>query len=138
MAAQGRTVATIPAKNRDSALGRGEMLFVPSYESPALKAQALKELRLEAFNTHLYPGLRGAIHDALGSVAAGKRSTCQVVFSDGSATLGTLEVKNENEAVLETGPYTTAAGTRVPAKEWLVALSQDEDGIQRFRIRAKT
>jgi len=72
--------------------------------------------------------------------AAGRaeKTTCQINFSDGSMTLGTLEAGKGSEATLETNPYMTAAGTKIPAKRWRVEFSKDEKGRKHFRVRAKS
>ncbi|WP_193371101.1 hypothetical protein [Pelagibius marinus] len=94
----------------------------------------MRELRLEAVHTHLYPGLTGSLHGALPK--DGQGATCEVAFSDGSQALGTLVMENGTQGVLETGPYTTAAGTGIPAKRWRVDFS-DTESAPEFRVRAK-
>lgn len=94
----------------------------------------MQELRLEAVHTHLYPGLRGSLYGALPGTT--KAATCEVAFSDGSVALGSLAMESGNEGVLETGPYTTAAGTKIPAKRWRVDFD-DAEGSPGFRVRAK-
>lgn len=74
---------------------------------------------------------------ALPSAEGGNASTCQVTFSDGSAALGTLMVGSGTEGVLETDPYTTAAGTKIPAKTWRLELSLGNEGNRSFRVREK-
>ncbi len=94
----------------------------------------MQELRLEAVHSHLYPGLRGSLHGALPK--RGRDATCEVAFSDGAQALATLVMESDTEGVLETGPYTTAAGTKIPAKRWRVDFTDRED-TPGFRVRAK-
>ena len=94
----------------------------------------MQELRLEAVHTHLYPGLRGSLYGALPGKP--KATTCEVAFSDGAVALGSLVMESDREGVLETGPYTTAAGTKIPAKRWRVEFNGSES-TPGFRVRAK-
>jgi hypothetical protein len=95
----------------------------------------VQELRLEAVHTHLYPGLRGSLYGALPGAATA--ATCEVAFSDGSVALGSLVMESGDEGVLETGPYTTAAGTEIAAKKWRLDITEAVKGPRPFRIRAK-
>ena len=99
----------------------------------------MTELRLDAHHTHLYPGARGTLCGTL--PARCKGVTCEVAFSDGAVTLGTLAVENGAEAILETGPYATAAGNDIPAKTWRLEITGDAEdaaaGRCPFRVRAK-
>ena len=95
----------------------------------------MNELRLEAAHTHLYPGLEGSVLGAL--PAADEAATCQVTFSDGAMALGSLTVTQATEAILETDPYATAAGTTIPAKQWRLSLCREDEGPLRFRVRAR-
>lgn len=97
----------------------------------------MRDLRLEAAHTHLYPSLKGRVFGALPSAADQKASTCQVAFSDGAMALGTLETRSESDAVLETDRYTTAAGTSIPAKRWRLQICHGGDGRCCFRVREK-
>ena len=97
----------------------------------------MRELLLEARHTHLYPGLRGTVFGRLASPTGGEASTCQIAFSDGSMALGRLEDGGESDCILETDPYTTAAGTEVPAKKWRIALNHGDGGAGRFRVLAR-
>lgn len=95
------------------------------------------ELRLECRHTHLYPGHRGSVHGRLPVARGAEGATCQVEFSDGSMALGALEVRSDTEAVLETGPYITAAGTPIPPKRWRIEVSRGADGLRHFKVRTK-
>lgn len=78
-------------------------------------------LELEAANTHLYPGAKGAIL----SGAAGNGPVA-LRFADGALATGTLAGDT-----LWVRPYTTAAGTDIPARTWRVTI-----GANCFRITA--
>lgn len=93
-----------------------------------------RELRLEAQHTHLYPGARGRLHGSPPGAGAG---TCEVAFSDGSLALGSLKMEGPNVAVLETGPYITAAGTAIPVKKWGLEVGEAKNGARPFRVRKK-
>ena len=97
----------------------------------------MNELRLEAPHTHLYPGLVGNLVGAIPAASAGQAAPCQVAFSDGTMALGSLTVTEATDAVLDAGPYMTAAGTKIPRKRWRIALSRDNGRAVRFRVRAK-
>lgn len=94
----------------------------------------MQELRLEAVHSQLYAGLRGSLYGTLPGTP--DAATCEVAFSDGSVALASLVMEGGNEGVLETGPYTTAAGTKIPAKKWRVDFN-DTEGAPGFRVRAK-
>ena len=89
-------------------------------------------LVLRAGASHLYPGAAGT---ARGSLPGGS-ALCLVEFADGAATGGTLDPA-EGGHVLATDPYTTAHGTRIPAKRWLIALGGDP-AERRFRVLRRT
>lgn len=95
----------------------------------------MQYLRLDAAHSHLYPGARGRLSGSLPD--DGKNAPCQVVFSDGAMTLGALAMESDGAAVLETGPYTTAAGTGIPAKRWRLEIGAHTDGPRPFRVRDK-
>ena len=80
----------------------------------------MTELRLDAHHTHLYPGARGTLRGALPE--GGEEATCEVAFSDGAVALGTLTMEQATAAVLETGPYATAAGSD-PRNRWNASVS---------------
>ncbi len=86
---------------------------------------------LQAGGSHLYPGARGT--------AAGLPPTpggpCLVEFADGAAAHATLAVEGDH-LVLALAPYTTARGTRVPARRWLVEITAGAAGT-RFRVVAR-
>lgn len=85
-------------------------------------------------HSHLYPGARGSLQGTLPNAAA---ETCEVAFSDGSVALGSLAMERSDAAVLETGPYTTAAGTEIPAKKWGLEIGPEKNGARPFRVRRK-
>ena len=70
---------------------------------------------LRATHSHLYPGARGRLDGPMPPGSA----PCLVEFADGSAAHGTL-MPEADGTVLATDPYTTACGTRIPAKRWLI------------------
>ena len=50
------------------------------------------------------------------------------VFEDGSTTSAECEAgSNEHELVVHVKPYTTQAGTPIPAKTWLVTRATEKD-----------
>ena len=79
---------------------------------------------LRAGGSHLYPGARGMLE---GTLPAGE-TACLVEFADGSAAIGRLAPEGV-ALILETGPYTTARGTPIPAKRWRIAA-----GTGAFRV----
>ncbi len=99
------------------------------------EGRSARELQLEASHTHLYPGARGIVSGAL--PAGDQAVVCEVAFSDGSVALGSLALSQKTEGLLETGPYTTAAGSEIPTKRWRLEISGDAAGPRRFRVRAK-
>lgn len=95
----------------------------------------MQDLRLDAAHSHLYPGARGRLSGSLPD--DGKNAPCQVIFSDGAMTLGALAMESDGAAVLETGPYTTAAGSDIPAKRWRLEIAVQAADPRPFRVRAK-
>lgn len=95
----------------------------------------MQDLRLDAAHSHLYPGARGQVSGSLPD--GGKKAPCQVAFADGAMALATLVMASDGAAVLETGPYTTAAGTEVPAKRWRLEIGERTADPRPFRVRAK-
>lgn len=93
------------------------------------------EIVFEASHTHLYPGHEGKVAgtESVSSIPAD--TTCRVDFADGSVTFGSLTRAGGNWT-LDTGPYTTAAGTDMPAKRWRVDIRQESHGLT-FRVRRK-
>ena len=85
-------------------------------------------LVLRAGSSHLYPGAAGTAHGALPHGA----EPCLVEFADGAATLATL-TPGEDRHVLATEPYTTARGTRIPAKRWVIAVTGGNPELS-FRV----
>lgn len=83
-------------------------------------------LVLRATGSHLYPGARGHIEGPMPAALAPR--PCLVEFADGAAAHATLRLR-QGEALLATEPYTTARGTRIPAKRWAIAL-----GARGFRV----
>lgn len=90
---------------------------------------------LEATHTHLYPGHRGRISDVarIGDIEANR--DCVVEFADGSAAAATIS-QSAKDWRLRVGAYRTAAGTEIPAKNWLMRVDEDGDRLK-FRILAK-
>ncbi|HUF87881.1 MAG TPA: hypothetical protein VMM59_10915 [Thermohalobaculum sp.] len=84
-------------------------------------------LVLRAGASHLYPGARGSLEGAL----AAARTPCLVAFADGAAATATLAPRGD-ALILATAPYTTARGTGIAAKRWLVELN-----AQGFRVRRR-
>jgi hypothetical protein len=84
------------------------------------------DLVLTAGGSHLYPGAKGSVRGETG------HGSCLVEFADGSAALGRLTAGG-GRIELEIGPYTTARGTRIPAKRWAVGIS-GVGAERRFRI----
>ena len=76
-------------------------------------------LHLFATGSHLYPGATGT--------ASGQGPEVVIDFADLSRTTATLTGDR-----LDTLPYETSAGTRVPAKAWHLTL-----GGGRFRIEGR-
>ena len=72
---------------------------------------------LRAAGSHLYPGATGTAA-GLGAEAEGP---CLVELADGAAAPGTLEAGPDG-LVLTTAPYTTARGTVIRAKRWLIEV----------------
>ena len=73
----------------------------------------------------------------MGRPAAADDTVCQVAFSDGSMALGSLVVRSDGEAILESGAYKTAAGTNIPAKRWRIEFAEDDAGVTNFKVRDK-
>lgn len=95
----------------------------------------MTEVRLVlcAAGSHLYPGARGtASGEAPPAESPPAETPCLVEFADGAATPATL-APAAGGCLLATAPYTTARGTRIPAKRWLVSLAPGTDG-PRFRV----
>jgi hypothetical protein len=90
---------------------------------------------LRATHTHLYPGHRGTIAGLTDLIDLPSDGDCLVEFSDGSVTPARI-TPSANHWQLETGAYTTAAGTAIAEKRWLVDLSESEDRVE-FRIVRK-
>ena len=90
---------------------------------------------LEASHTHLYPGHRGKISGVARVADIGTRRACLVEFVDGSAAVASI-VESGSEWRLRVDAYSTAAGTRIAARHWLVRVEEDTDGLN-FRILAK-
>lgn len=95
------------------------------------------ELVFEASHTHLYPGHEGAVRGEPFSAAENESRTCSILFSDGVVVLATAVSLGNGAWRLDVGPYTTGAGTSIPAKSWAVGIAAAEDGRSRFRIRGK-
>ena len=95
------------------------------------------ELVFEASHTHLYPGHEGVVRGAPFSAVENERRDCSILFSDGVAVLATAVSLGNGAWRLDVGPYTTAAGTPIPAKSWAVDIDATEDDRPRFRIRRK-
>lgn len=93
------------------------------------------ETVIEAGHTHFYPGHEGWI---AGDAPAreGKATAVRIAFGDGVMAAGTLGPAGDSWE-LDVAPYTTAAGTAIPAKRWRVALRPEADGRTRFRIERK-
>lgn len=79
---------------------------------------------LAVAGSHLYPGARGVVR------GPGTEGPCLIEFADGSAAIG--ELGGGIAMALDIRPYTTARGTRIPAKCWKVAVSAG-----RFRVLAR-
>lgn len=94
------------------------------------------EIVLEASHTHLYPGHEGKVAGVGTVPAMPAGATCRIDFADGSVALGSLTHERGDDWTLEVSPYTTAAGTPMPAKRWRLGLRQEEDRVA-FRIRRK-
>ena len=83
-------------------------------------------IELEADHSHLYPGATGCVL----SGDPGKGGAAVVRFADGGAAEGTLA-----GGLLRLAPYTTAAGTRIGARGWQLAVGTPAPG--RFRVTAR-
>lgn len=88
-------------------------------------------LVIEIDATHLYPGAIGRCHDAL--PAGGGRRDGIIVFSDTATSSAVLALGRETR--LDVGAYTTAAGARIAAKQWLVTLTQTSELVQLRVVR---
>ncbi len=73
-------------------------------------------LKLAVADTHLYPGCRATLEQLDDEARHSSDEPVSLVFSDGAMAAGTLA-----DAVLSVEPYTTAAGTAIAAKAWVVA-----------------
>ncbi|QCO19387.1 hypothetical protein D3869_29485 (plasmid) [Azospirillum brasilense] len=94
-------------------------------------------ITLEAGGTHLYVGARGTVRDGrLSAAPSVKPPPCMVVFSDGVFTAGTLTPRGGTEWQLAVDGYTTARGTAIPAKRWLVEMTCI-GGTLSFQAKAK-
>ena len=87
---------------------------------------------LEATHTHLYPGHRGKISGLAQTTDLQAGDDCLVEFSDGSVTPARIS-KTEDGWQLHTGAYSSAAGTDITEKYWLVYLEEDGGHVE-FRI----
>lgn len=94
------------------------------------------EIVLEASHTHLYPGHEGRVAGVSGIAAMPDGAPCRVDFADGSVAFGTLARDGAENWTLEVGPYTTAAGTAMPAKRWRIGLQPAGEGLE-FRVRGR-
>lgn len=83
---------------------------------------------LRAAGSHLYPGAKGTVS----ALPPDRRGPCLVEFADGAAATATL-VAEDDRRVLAAAAYTTARGTRIPAKRWLIAFDGAPPAA-RFRI----
>ncbi|AWJ87904.1 hypothetical protein TSH58p_30860 (plasmid) [Azospirillum sp. TSH58] len=94
-------------------------------------------ITLEAGGTHLHVGARGTVRDGrLSAAPFGRPSPCLVVFSDGAFAAGTLTPQGGTEWRLAVDGYTTARGTAIPAKRWLVEMA-GIGGTLSFRAKAR-
>lgn len=94
-------------------------------------------ITLEARGTHLHVGARGTVRDGhLSADPSVKASPCIVVFADGTFTAGTLTPHGGTEWRLAVDGHTTARGTAIPAKRWLIAMTC-AGGALSFRTKAK-
>jgi hypothetical protein len=95
-------------------------------------------LLLEATHTHFYPGHVGAI---FGNVPrSGEAGTIQtrVKFSDGVTVEAILSPTDRDGTwLLEVGPYTTAAKSRIPGKTWEVQVRMAGQPQAAFRVIRK-
>jgi hypothetical protein len=87
----------------------------------------------EAEHTHLYPGHEGWL---AGAAPTGTGASSLIALSDGVMVGGVLTRADSGRWELGVDPYSTAAGTAIPAKRWQVAF-REEDGRTRFRIERK-
>jgi hypothetical protein len=71
------------------------------------------------------------------SAAKNESGDCSILFSDGVAVLATAVSLGDGACRLDVGPYTTGAGTPIPAKSWVVDIAPMEGDRSRFRIRKK-
>lgn len=90
---------------------------------------------LQATNTHFYPGHRGTICGVQRIADLETERDAMVEFSDGSAASARI-IDTPTDWRLQVDAYLTAAGTEIPAKNWLVRVHQEGDRLK-FRILAK-
>ncbi|WP_353151012.1 hypothetical protein [Chryseobacterium sp.] len=69
-------------------------------------------------NTHLYAGSIGKILFPVSSRSA--YLEIDIEFSDGIVAKGDMEVLNDKELILNVQGYTTASGTEIGPKTWLL------------------
>jgi hypothetical protein len=93
--------------------------------------------RIEARNTHLYPGARlQALEPALRR-AMHVGDTVTVEFSDQGVLQGEVLARSRKDWHLHAWPHVTAAGTVVPAKRWVVEWPDADDAPADMRVKAR-
>ena len=90
---------------------------------------------LHATHTHIYPGHHGTISGITQIAELDTPTDCLIEFADGSAADAKI-VATAKDWRLRVGAYRTAAGTDIPAKQWLLRLDENE-GQLIFRILAR-
>lgn len=99
---------------------------------------ALRNRPISAFasHSHLYPGAIFWARLGWGTVSS---MPLDLVLSDGVHTCAELLIGEEPTALLAVEAYDTAAGTRIPAKRWLVVADSRRrpDGTDLFRVKAR-
>jgi hypothetical protein len=82
-----------------------------------------------ATGSHLYPGARLLLRSTL----QGELVKCPelvITFSDGSIAEAMVEFDSATAAsFVRVDDYTTARGTRIPAKSWSVASNSSSEGV---------